>query len=464
MYLQDGPKNKNTIIMIQIIKLGTNILFVICFSIIALNSYGQLKKKNDPGYDSIQMSYFKLLSKINCINYGDSTYNFVNTIINSKHPLSIAGWDSNMVSSFYLRLGESLSFCGDYSRAISIYDSSYLSYSNNRKINSLFKSTLADTIFANNLQLVNANGYITKLAKNTSIVIIGEAHYIPEHRILTYSLLKSLYNQGYNFLALETIKDTIFVNNDVTIRNGFYSNEPTYANMIRYARKIGFRIIPYDCTTCNSMTEREEFAAKKIVSVMESNKNAKIVLHTGFSHGSEVAIPDIFSPLGYLLKSKTGIDPLTINQSFVKETILNSYVGFISSFLGKKYSISEPMIILDSTKTSIDFSERSGVVFDLYVVNPTFEKLSDYFLSNNTDLKITSLTLSDSEIAKGLIVQLYSKNDGQSFETFDKIVPACQKIISKNKKYSMISPSGLFYLVVRDKNNVIVSKRLHNVQ
>ena len=79
-------------------------------------------------------------------------------------------------------------------------------------------------------------------------------------------------------------------------------------------------------------------------------------------------------------------------------------------------------------------------------------------------MKITSLTLSDSEIAKGLIVQLYSKNDGQSFETFDKIVPACQKIISKNKKYSMISPSGLFYLVVRDKNNVIVSKRLHNVQ
>ena len=62
MYLQDGPKNKNTIIMIQIIKLGTNILFVICFSIIALNSYGQLKKKNDPGYDSIQMSYFKFFN------------------------------------------------------------------------------------------------------------------------------------------------------------------------------------------------------------------------------------------------------------------------------------------------------------------------------------------------------------------------------------------------------------------
>jgi|694.fasta_scaffold03919_12 hypothetical protein len=457
-------KNQNTIIMIQIIRLGTNILFVICFSIIALNSYGQLKKKNDPGYDSIQMSYFKLLSKINCINYADSTYNFVNTIINSKPPLSIAGWDSNMVSSFYLRLGESLSFCGDYSRAISIYDSSYLSYSNNRKINSQFKSTLADTIFANSLQLVNANGYITKLAKNTSIIIIGEAHYIPEHRILTYSLLKSLYNQGYNFLALETIQDSIFVNNDVSIRNGVYSNEPTYANMIRYARKIGFRIIPYDCTTCNSMTEREEIAAKKIVSVLESNKNAKIVLHTGFSHGSEVAIPGVFSPLGYLLKSKTAIDPLTINQSFVKETILNSYSSYINSFLGKKYSLSEPMIILDSTKTPIDFSERTGVVFDLHVVNPKFENLSDHFLNNNTDLKRTSITLSESEISNGLIVQLYSKKDGQLIETFDKIIPVCQKIISKNKKYNMISPTGLYYLVVRDKNNVIVSKKLHNVQ
>jgi hypothetical protein len=79
-------------------------------------------------------------------------------------------------------------------------------------------------------------------------------------------------------------------------------------------------------------------------------------------------------------------------------------------------------------------------------------------------LKRTSITLSESEISNGLIVQLYSKKDGQLIETFDKIIPVCQKIISKNKKYNMISPTGLYYLVVRDKNNVIVSKKLHNVQ
>lgn len=102
---------------------------------------------------------------------------------------------------------------------------------------------------------------ILEESKNTSIVILNEAHHRPEHRNFVSRLLEGLYDQGYRYLALEAITNhfidsTRMLYDEELAERGFpyfspvtgtYTREPEMGKLIRKAITLGFTIVGYEC-------------------------------------------------------------------------------------------------------------------------------------------------------------------------------------------------------------------------
>ena len=106
---------------------------------------------------------------------------------------------------------------------------------------------------------------------------------------------------------------------------GWYSRDPVYAEAVREAARLGYRFAPYeqafDQQAPEGSDELAEIAAREeaqadnlIANILSANPGAKIFIYVGYAHAVEI-------PGGggtwfaARLKAKTGIAPLTIEQS-----------------------------------------------------------------------------------------------------------------------------------------------------
>jgi hypothetical protein len=176
-------------------------------------------------------------------------------------------------------------------------------------------------------------GRVAELARSTRVVIINEAHDVPWHRTFTESLLSALWDQGFRYLAAEAFLEHI---NDFPaeafgrIDSGFYATESTFGNLIRTAKRLGYHLVPYEATSedpSRSLSERialreEEQANHLMERIFSLDPAAKVIIHAGFSHAAEAPLPSsggsAMSWMAARLKEKTGIDPLTIDQTYCR--------------------------------------------------------------------------------------------------------------------------------------------------
>ena len=64
--------------------------------------------------------------------------------------------------------------------------------------------------------------------------------------------------------------------------------------------------------------------------------------------------------------------------------------------------------------------------------------------------------------SNAIVFQLYSTDEFNQIGDFNKIVPLCQRLITNENLYSVITPKGNVYLVIRNLNNKIIAKsKLH---
>ena len=130
---------------------------------------------------------------------------------------------------------------------------------------------------------------IPKLARDYRIVMLNEAHNIPLTRSLTVQLLGKLRQQGFNYFAAETLyeSDTALQSRGYPIdASGFYTREPVYAEMVRTALKLGFKVIAYEATSdAGSSDAREAEQARNIdEQVFKSSPDARLVVNAGYGH------------------------------------------------------------------------------------------------------------------------------------------------------------------------------------
>jgi hypothetical protein len=180
---------------------------------------------------------------------------------------------------------------------------------------------------------------IGRRAQQTSIVIINESHERSRDRGFTTEMIRLLRPLGYNVLALEALSHPpadepeqylppivkhperpYFEDGD-----GVYVSEAAYGRLGREAKALGFQFLPYEDNTSKDRTKtvsrdqqidlREEAQASNLASFIKNNPRAKLLIHVGYSHASEVERADGKKWMAVRLKEKTGIDPLTISQT-----------------------------------------------------------------------------------------------------------------------------------------------------
>jgi hypothetical protein len=173
---------------------------------------------------------------------------------------------------------------------------------------------------------------IARRARQTNIVIINESHSSPRDRHFISSVLHILRRQGYSIYAAETFtRFESIVHPEVLGFDGWYSNEPTFAQTIRTAKRLGYSLVAYEETQAQrqagpsenlnsdqASARREQSESDNLMSgIFTSHPNAKVIIHVGPGHVRErtQAGDQQFVAMAQRLKMAAGKDPLTISQT-----------------------------------------------------------------------------------------------------------------------------------------------------
>ena len=173
---------------------------------------------------------------------------------------------------------------------------------------------------------VDAIAAIVSEARTRQIVILNEAHHVPMHRAFAMALARELKKIGYTYLACETFSPEPLGRGYIAQGSGHYLNEPVFANFLREAQKDNWKFVPYENERVDpSLPFADQIRLRELGQVNNLQKrvlakdpNAKIFMYVGYSHAAEqpeAGSKDGIPWMAAYLKQRTGIDPLTIDQT-----------------------------------------------------------------------------------------------------------------------------------------------------
>lgn len=351
-----------------------------------------------------------------------------------------AGIEKDTTAWKYQTAAVSYAFIGDHKNTLLMWD--------NALQGRPYVPKTTDSSYFKNAKQQNARSYIIKRAKKEQLIIINEAHHNPMHRQFTSSLLKDLYRQGYRYLGLEAISDSLInKRNYATNESGYYTNEPEFGNMIYEARKLGFIIFGYEAAEGKNGKEREIEQAKNIQQFMQEHSKGKVIIHCGFDHVFEGAVRNWEMAMAGRLKAYTGIDPFTIDQVKFSERSSPE----LSHYFVSAAATREAFVLVDAQKDVF-----SGMAVppqtDLAVIHPlTHYKqarphwrtsnrkaywLPEYILSGKT-YPIQVLAYRDGEQEKGIPADIIELKDATD-KTPLYLPPGKYTLQLRNEAYGII--------------------------
>ncbi len=232
---------------------------------------------------------------------------------------------------------------------------------------------------------------IVRRARDTSIVILNEAHDSPRDRAFALQVARALRPLGYSVLAAEafdnerahgsrlTAIEQLRRDGFVRIGTGFYTRDPVYAAFVRGALKAGYRPVAYEQTSDQTPPDngheghggigpREQAQAENLAAIHIRSPSAKMLIYVGYSHVAEAAVDLDAGKMEWMavrLKRLTGIDPLTIDQASLTDVSadLRSVHDRAAARVG-----SRPSVLFDSNRPLM-LGSYAGAV-DLEVVHP----------------------------------------------------------------------------------------------
>lgn len=287
-----------------------------------------------------------------------------------------------------------------------------------------------------------AISYILKKATKHQVTIVNEAHHIAQHRVFTTQLLEGLYKQGYRHLGLESFPTTPYANAHLeengypTIRQGGFTVEPQFGQMIRSAHQIGFKIFGYDAYG-GGIKIREINQAKNIQKYMTAHPEGKVLIHCGFNHGYEGEKPERWEKaMAARLTEFTGIDPFTINQTTFTE---KSQKQFEHPYY-QLTDVQEPTIYFNPDGKALGDYQK-GAWFDVSVFHPrSNQERPDWLLYGHR--KRVKLDLSESGVPFPCLVFAYPKG-----ENIDEAIPYDIQE-TKDQKVTMVLQPGQWNIVL----------------
>lgn len=355
--------------------------------------------------------------------------------VNVLEELSVEFADNEVVYDVLLQeRGTTYSLIGQHQQALAAFDKRN---SKPKKLDEEVKS----------LSTQNAVDAIVEKSGEHQILMVNEAHHVPQHRVLTYRLLKGFWEQGYRYLALEALSENAenkLAKEYVSEKAGFYTVEPVFANLLVHAQQLGFQLVSYDYgSEMQGGTEAREKSAVKNLreKIFDNAPDAKVIIHVGYSHINED------NWLAHYLKESLELDPLTINQTAIAEKSEKKFESETYRWLVENHSFDAPILLMDSERK---FWSSAPEKYDVNVIWPRTE-----YSLNRPDWarlgrELMHVDMSWCGESYPCIVEVYRVGE-------DDEVPADRIVISTKNEASgiFISPSSSQITVTNTEGEVL---------
>jgi len=382
-------------------------------------------------------TYEEINFSFDSFDWDSNPYNFSSfindSIMKTKGP-QYASWD--------------YSYIGDIENMLKTWDG---------KRNSNFKVTPEIKSDFDNYSRTDAIDFILDQAKSKRVVIINEAHHMPQHRVFTTRLLSGLKEIGFGHLGLESyfasaVNDSTFTANGYpTLKTGFYTKEPQFGNLLREAHHLGYKVFGYESRGHDDGKGREINQAKNIKDYLDKNPNSKLLIHCGFDHAYEGNLTSKWEKaMAGRFSEFTGIDPLTINQVVFSEKSINSN----EDALYQLFDHDEASVYLTSENVSVAKSKNGGYN-DIFVFHPRSKigKRADWLIYDKR--KEVDFSFEEAEINCPCLVLAYKKG-----EIIGSAVPYDIQESLNDKSATLVLDNSEFEIVILNENGTAIKTSL----
>lgn len=302
------------------------------------------------------------------------------SIENKENILSKLDQEGNQLTAFYL------STINEDSLA------NFIFYTNRKAFAS--KSNSIDSSF----QIVSAFDYLSKISKNYDVIIINEAHHRSYDRILVEQLLKILSLNDYQNYCMEAyFKHYNIAKTPYPTKNsGFYIQNPAFANCLRTALQLNYKLFGYECDSieiCPNPSAREEQQALNLKQIIENNKG-KTLVHCGFDHAR--IDTNLSANWGRKAMAKRLIEKLPskkilcIDQIHLSDKIIAEANNPFYQEINEKFNLTKASLLIKNNQPYID-TIYSNKRFHLQIVQPLFstiQKTHSYQLKQKIDAQL----------------------------------------------------------------------------
>ena len=314
------------------------------------------------------------------------------------------------------------------------------------------KITEEDSLYFIGFKPINAREYIIERSKNEKIIIINEAHTNSNHRTFTHSLLQGLYDNGYRYLGLEALFDTIINERKYPIiESGYYTKEPEFGNLIYAALNIGFSLFGYDSFEYNGQ-EREIAQARNIVKFVEQNPHGKVLIHCGHDHVIKGTPndPTWEKAMAGRLKEYTQINPFTIDQTKFSEKSERKYNHPYIAMINQGF----PVVLINDNGNLFNGKKDNDQV-DIIIIHPETQ-----YVNNRPNWLLSIENRKEYNIEKSkitqypLLVLAYRKNEFDNKGVPEDLI----EIVENENIPSLILKKGDYEIIVKDSNYNIINR------
>lgn len=190
------------------------------------------------------------------------------------------------------------------------------------------------------------------IIENNRVIMLNEMHFNPHSRAFAISWLEKCYQNGYRYLAAETLlaRDSLLNERRTVLWNetgGFVCDEPVFGDLFRTALNMGYTLVPYESFDFN---KREQGQAENLVkNILDKDPEAKFLLFAGFGH---ITDREGWNMMGSFFKEKSGIDPFTMDCVMTfddpygeADSLLTTYYDLIDTM-----PVREPILFYDTVK------------------------------------------------------------------------------------------------------------------
>jgi tetratricopeptide (TPR) repeat protein len=310
------------------------------------------------------------------------------------------------------------------------------------------------------LQAKDAITAIVKASEGRRVVILNEAHSMPQNRAFAAQLALELRKAGFTYLACETFGSTVNISNYPNAQTGYYTNEPVFADFVRQALKVGYQLVPYEQETFDQLGDfvdqinrRETIQAQNLLDrVLLKDPKSRVFVYVGWSHATETweKAEDGKRDLAWMaarLARASGLDPLTIDQTELTEHSKPQAEHSMYQAALDQFKPDQPVVLENADGQPQVFGQYKGKV-DMQVLHPrtVFENERPNWLRFNglrTPVQIPTELLKFSE---RVLVQAFRTDEGEDAIPFDQVL-----VVSKRSVPKLLLEPGTYRLRVQDQ-------------